>query len=57
MYVKLSFKAWGEDTSNAIEMSMSQCDMFLGILEEQGVDITMIHISNAGVSQDMYEKM
>lgn len=53
MYVKISFNAWAEDTSNAIETSMSQCDMFLGILEEHGVDITMIHISNAGVSQDM----
>lgn len=56
MYIKLSFKAWEEDTSKAIETSMSQCDMFLGILEEQGIDITMIHMSNADVSQDMYDK-
>ena len=56
MYIKLSFKAWEKDTSQAIETSMSQCDMFLGILEEQGVDITMIHMSNADVSQDMYDK-
>lgn len=56
MYIKLSFKAWEEDTSQAIETSMSQCDMFLGILEEQGIDITMIHMSNADVSQDMYDE-
>lgn len=55
MYIKLSFKAWGEDTSQAIATSMSQCDLFLEILEKQGIDINMIHMSNADVSQEMYE--
>lgn len=55
MYIKLSFKAWGEDTSQAIATSMSQCDMFLDILEEQGIDIKMIHMSKADVSQEMYD--
>ena len=55
MYIKLSFKAWGDDTSQAIETSMSQCDMFLDILEQQGIELNMIHMSSADVSQDMYD--
>lgn len=56
MYIKLSFKAWADDTAQAIETSMSQCDMFLEILEQQGIDINMIHMSNADVSQEMYDE-
>ena len=55
MYIKLSFKAWGDDTAKAIETSMSQCDMFLDILEQQGIELNMIHMSNADVSQEMYD--
>ena len=55
MYIKLSFKAWGDDTAQAIETSMSQCDLFLDLLEKQGIDINLIHMSNADVSQDMYD--
>ena len=55
MYIELSFKAWGDDTAQAIETSMSQCDLFLDLLEKQGIDINLIHMSNADVSQDMYD--
>ena len=55
MYIKLSFKAWGDDTAQAIETSMSQCDLFLDLLEKQGIDIKLIHMSNADISQDMYD--
>ena len=52
MYIKLNFEAWGYDTAQAIEASMSECDLFLDILEQQGIDIKMIHMSDAGISQD-----
>ena len=55
MYIKLSFKVWGDDTAQAIETSMSQCDLFLDLLEKQGIDINLIHMSNADISQDMYD--
>ena len=55
MYIELSFKAWGDDTAQAIETSMSQCDLFLDLLEKQGIDINLIHMSNADISQDMYD--
>lgn len=49
MIITLSFQAYEKNTSSAVEIVMSQCERFLEILEEQGFDISNIHIGDNGV--------
>ena len=57
MYIKISFKTWEKNTSQAIEVSMMQCDHFLEILEEKGFSVDSIHMDANEVSQEMDDEL
>ncbi|MBQ1516653.1 MAG: SIMPL domain-containing protein, partial [Clostridia bacterium] len=54
MHIKICFKSIGDSTSKLLEKSMSQCDLFLEILEQKGININTIHFSRTEISHDVY---
>ena len=53
MYITLTFKTWERDTAKALAQTKSQCDDCLQILEQNGIPVDKIHISDDEISQSM----
>ena len=53
MYITLTFKTWERDTAKGLAQTKSQCDEFLHILEQNGIHVDKIHISDDSISQSM----
>lgn len=52
MFIKLTFGSWHKNISQAVETTLSQCDNFLELLQEKGIDVGNIHIKYSSISQD-----
>ena len=54
MIISLNFISRNQNTGNAIESSMSECDQFLEYLKKQGMNISDIRLNGNGVSKNNY---